>query len=134
MIPIHTRKAFDAAIIAQDDDNDYSESGWLAVVVGDQAALTRYSHCSCYGTWESLNDGGISDHFDDEEDAKSQITRNPRWDWTGSVADLVTLAKRNGDPFIPGRETDPDDYDGDHLLEVYKQILAWDKQRQAVPS
>ncbi len=120
MIANITRKQFESAIIAQDDDNDYSESGWLAVIIGGDAALAKYGHCSCYGTWESLNGGGISDHFEGEE------LRSPAWDWSGTPDDLVTLAKLNGDPFIPGRTSDPNDIDADHLAKVYAQIVAWD--------
>lgn len=42
-------------IIAQDDDFDYSESGWVAFHYEGGYYLAQYSHCSCYDTFEALN-------------------------------------------------------------------------------
>ena len=89
-------------VIAQDDDCDYSESGYVAVVKDGQAALGSYSHCSCYGTWETVG-----------------------WDWEGTVAELVDLARRKADPIMPTREADAGDHDYDHLMRVYEQIISW---------
>lgn len=92
-------------IIAQDDDNDYEESGYVAFLKDGKAFLARYSHCSCYGTWES---GAI------------------RTTWDGTTDDLVKLARDGGDPDMPGRLSSPDDSDHDHLMETYRQIIEWD--------
>lgn len=107
---------FRASIIAQDDDNDYDESGWVAVVINNWAALTSYGHCSCYDTWASITGGGISDNEGPDE---------PRWDWTGTPDELIELAKRKGDPALAGRTSEPADYDHDHLMKVYEQIINW---------
>ena len=48
------RPDFQRTIIAQDDDNGYQESGYVACVDGDWAGLTSYSHCSCFDTFTAL--------------------------------------------------------------------------------
>ena len=90
-------------VIAQHDDNDYEESGYVVVhdLVTDEYALGNYAHCSCYGTWEALSG----------------------WNWIGTKKDLIKLAKNRLDPDMPEREANPEDYDYDHLVEVYKQVL-----------
>jgi len=108
MISIRTRDEFIDAVIAQDDDNDYDESGYVAVVIGDEAALSKYGHCSCYDTWDDLTGNG-----------------SPRWDWTGTVEELVQLARGKKDPSLPERTAMSKDYDYDHLMEVYRQIIEW---------
>jgi hypothetical protein len=97
-----------AIVVGQDDDNDYQESGWVALVKGNEAAMFHYSHCSCYGTWDDFIDG---------------------WDWRGSVDELIQLAQLKLDPVMPSREADTEDYDYDHLMETYNQILEWAKSR-----
>jgi len=106
---------FDAAVIAQDDDEDYEESGWVAWVIGETAYLGSYSHCSCYGTFEVI--------CDDYANATSEGT--PRYDWSGTVAELVAMAERKADPNMPERMSDPKDCDYDHLMKVYEQVIAW---------
>jgi hypothetical protein len=106
---------FLAAIIAQHDDEDYQESGYVIVNIGDWYALSRYGHCSCFGTWADLTGGGISD--DEGPD-------DPRWDWQGTREQLLDMATRRADPAMPDRNADPKDYDYDHLVNVYDQILA----------
>lgn len=100
-------KYFD--IIAQDDDCDYSESGYVIIydVVEKKYAIGRYSHCSCYGTWSALGD----------------------WSWIGSKRQLIKMAKNKLDPDMPERKADPADYDYDHLEEVYKQVLKYFKEK-----
>jgi len=120
MITKGQRDLFRQSIVAQDDDCDYSESGWVAVVVGDWAALTKYGHCSCYDTWADITGGGISDNEGPEE---------PRWDWQGTVDGLVRLAKNKLDPALTDRVASTEDYDYDHLMKVYEQILDWSNRR-----
>ncbi len=107
------RKLFLESIIAQHDDEDYSESGWVAVRIGDWAALAEYSHCSCFDTWADLTGGGISDDEGKED---------PEWDWQGTPKELYEMALKVADPGMPGRDADPKDSDYDHLVEVYEQI------------
>ena len=97
-------------IIAQDDDNDYSESGWVVIKDNkeNKYAIGRYSHCSCYGTWSAIAD----------------------WDWVGTLRSLLKLARNKLDPNMPERKADPEDYDYNHLMNVYNQVLEWDKNRK----
>lgn len=101
-------------VIAQDDDNDYQESGWICFECQGVYYLARYSHCSCYGTWTDLVGGGIND------DGKYGEVRS---DWSGSLTDLLNMAENQYDPHFPGRIIDPEDYDYDHLQAVYQEIL-----------
>lgn len=119
MITKGQKDLFEKSIIAQDDDKDYSENGWVAVVVDNWAALTKYGHCSCYDTWASITGGGVSDDEGPNE---------PRWDWQGTVKQLIKMAKDCADPAMPKRKADEKDYDYDHLVEVYRQVLEWDKK------
>jgi len=119
-LKLETEKKFRAAIIAQDDDCDYDESGWVAVVQGRYAGLAKYGHCSCYGTWTSVTGGNLR--------CSGNNSGTVRWDWQGTVAQLVKLAKAKGDPHLKGRTADPKDYDYDHLMQVYTQVLSWNKK------
>lgn len=93
-----------ASIIAQDDDNDYQESGWLCRYLGDDMyGLVRYGHCSCYDTWEAVSD------------------ESP--DWEGTREEILDMARNKRDPYFPERESDPKDYDYDHLMAVYQTII-----------
>ena len=96
-------------VIAQDDDCDYSESGFVAVKDNkeNKYAIGRYSHCSCYGTWSALAD----------------------WDWVGTKRGLLKLARHKLDPNMPERKADPEDYDYDHLMNVYQQIIDWNNKQ-----
>lgn len=116
MINIRTSDEFRNAIIAQDDDNDYEESGYVVVNVGKDFAIARYGHCSCYGTWTNLSEG------------KSGIV----WDWEGSLRQLLKLARNKLDPHcsIGSRKADEKDYDYDHLMACYTQVLEWNENRR----
>ncbi len=94
-------------IIAQDDDRDYDESGYVVVVRDGRAALTGYSHCSCYGTASAIDDANLT-----------------KWLWSGTEDELKRMALGILDPAMPEREADSKDYDYDHLLAVYDQVLA----------
>lgn len=101
--------------IAQDDDNDYSESGYIVVTDGKEAAIAHYSHCSCYGTWTSLSDRGAI-----------------QWDWKGSLRQLKKLAVNGLDlhDSFGNRKADEKDYDYDHLMNVYQQVIKWFEDRK----
>lgn len=127
-----TGREFRSRTVASRDDNDYSETGWVAVVVTrggrEYGLLGCYGHCSCYGTWESLCGGGISDRYDPDE------VKTPSFDWVGSYAGLVSLAERGVDP-TTGRPIVSEEEDGEppvegpatpraeYLREVYREIL-----------
>lgn len=115
MITKGQKDLFRNSVIAQADDCDYQESGWVAVRIGDWCALTRYGHCSCFDTWASITGGGISDEEGPLE---------PGWTWTGTPKELLNLAEKKLDPSLAGRESAPEDYDYGHLMSVYQQIIA----------
>lgn len=123
MISIETRDKFQKCIIAQgDSDDQYENSGYVAVVDGNFAALARFGHCSCFGTWTAVIGGGITGGCD---------LGSPEWDWKGTVAQLVKLAKNKADFNLPGRTVNDTDCDAQYLLETYRQILEWDAKRKA---
>lgn len=106
--------------IAQDDDQDYSESGYIALVTDDGVAyMAYYSHCSCYGTWESLAAPAYP-----YEGNEATLT----FDWSGTPDELVDMAKRIADPANSNANANPEDYDYDHLCKVYEQVIEWDKR------
>lgn len=109
LVEFSRREDFEKAIIAQDDDNDYQESGYVVVRVGNWCALSDYGHCSCFGTWTDLNGCG-SDGI--------------RWCWMGTYEELLELARNGMDPALPQRKADPADSDYDHLMAVYGQVLS----------
>lgn len=95
-------------VIAQDDDNDYGESGYVVCVKDNDARIGHYGHCSCYGTWD---DGVLT------------------WLWEGSLSELYKMALNQIDPVYPGRKSDPEDSDYDHLMAVYSQTLKYFKEK-----
>lgn len=105
-------------VIAQADDNDYSESGYVVCRIGDVAAVYHYSHCSCYGTWTCLSGGGLG--------GVMSPAAVPTPEWHGSWSELVRMAKDGECLQIPGRRISPDDYDAFHLLACYRQIVELD--------
>lgn len=114
-----TRQQFEESVVAQDDDNDYSESGYVAGVFNGVAYIASYGHYSCYGTFDDLCGGGISDTFSEGNAAMS---------WTGTPDEMVAMARRMADPDMPEREADKSDYHYDHLQSVYAEIVAWDER------
>lgn len=120
MISITNRDEYASSVIAQADSGGYDPSGYVAVVKDGQAALSSFGHCSCYGTWEALCGGGISDYFQEGQ---------PDWDWTGTVDELVAMAREGLDPDLPQRKIGASDYNSGYLTDVYRQILEWNEQR-----
>jgi hypothetical protein len=126
-----TRKQFEDSIIAQDDDESYSESGWVAGIIYKLAYLVNYSHCSCYGTFTSIGEkipNGEKDIHGDDEYSDDKDILEVTFDWFGTVDELIDMAKNRRDPIIFGREQDPEDYDYDHLMKVYSGIIKWDME------
>lgn len=117
MISLRDCKDFRDHIIAQHDDEDWRESGWVIVVKGDEAAIAHYGHCSCYDTWDDLVES--NDHH-----TTNELPRM-RWDWTGSVAELRTIVFNDRDPFMPERTANPEDNGYDHLAACYQQAIQW---------
>ncbi len=115
-----TLEQFEASVIAQDDDQDYQEAGYVAGVHEGVAFISRYSHCSCYGTFDALCGGGIGDSF-----SSGSLTL----DWTGTVEELIDMATRIADPVMPDRAAVDSDYDYDHLVKVYAGIRQWAANR-----
>ena len=116
------RRLFERSIIAQDDDHDYQESGFAICLFPDgTAAIFDYSHCSCYGTWEAMTGGGISDYYDSGEENPPDREVNPVWN--GTKDQLIAIAKGLRDPSMPERLINSEDYDYDHLMNCYQQVL-----------
>lgn len=91
--------------IARIDHPDcYENSGVVVFVAGNLAEVSRFSHCSCYDTGESL-----------------------QGDWTGSVAELYKLAKENRDYCMPERVVNPTDVDFSETMDLYELVIAWFK-------
>ena len=90
-------------VIAQSDDEDYSECGWVCYEHDGTMHLANYSHCSCYGTWTVIDDGG-----------------GPSW--SGTREELIALVRGNRDPDMPERRSTPGDSDYKHLQAVYAEL------------
>ena len=95
-----------SATIAQDGDDDYESSGYIVARRGEQVGIARYSHNSCYDTFDVLA------NTDGEWERSGRIS----WLWVGPLPELVTMAKRRADPALPERAANPKDYDYDHLI------------------
>ncbi len=99
----------DNMIARESDDESYSASGWVACVNGEKAEMSAFSHCSCYDTWDGL---GAS--------------------WTGTVDEMLSMAKEELCPVMPSRKLNSDDYDYNYVIGLYKQIIEWDKNGRPV--
>ncbi len=120
---IKSREDLEKITIAQDDDNDYEESGYIAVYDGKRCAIARYGHCSCYGTFTALSNQD-----------RSKSGNGIIWDWIGTKRQLLNMAWKKLDPHSPfgNRKADEKDNDYDHLMNVYQQILEWNKKIKKV--
>lgn len=114
-------------VIAQHDDQDWEESGYVVWYWGDIFRIDAYSHCSCYGTWTSIFGRSVSENADKSPDSYRSL-------WQGSADDLVAMAKRCSDPAMPERVADVKDSDFDHLQGVYEQVIAWDSGGRKLPN
>lgn len=118
-----TGKQFSECVVAQDDDEDYQESGYVICVVGELALLAGYGHCSCYNTWSDLNGGGIGDYFEEDE------VKHPAWQIVVPVPVMAMMAYERMDPALPPRIADQEDSNYDHLVKTYGQFLEWYKTK-----
>ncbi len=111
------KEEFHKYIIAQDDDCDYQESGYVILLVDGEAAIASYSHCSCFGTASAICDANYN----------KDGVNTPQFEWTGTFKELLYMAHHCMDPKMPMRMAEPNDCDYDHLRKVYDQLL--DKYR-----
>ena len=102
--------------IAQNDSGGYDPGGYIVVTDGITAAIARFGHCSCFGTYTALKGKDSKLHFD----------------WTGSVAELVKMARYKLDPHysLGSRKANPEDYDYGYLMACYQDVLKWNKERR----
>lgn len=116
-------KEFLASVVAQDDDDDYEEIGYVVCVVERQglriALLAKYGHNSVHDTWSDLCQDFDGDYLNDKPD---DVVCHPRWIWIGSVEEFLGLARNDADPTIPTRKNADEDYQVDHLRAVYRQV------------
>ena len=103
-------------------DDDYSDSGWICWHVGSTFYLAQFSHCSCYGTWESLAGEKGEGYWDENDDFIQQ--GRPEAAWAGTYNELLLMASKGIDPCLPDRTADPEDYDYAQLIDCYRQIQA----------
>lgn len=101
--------------ICESTHGDYSASGYVVCVDGalDKAAIGNVSHCSCYGTWE---------YSSGEPDGCTEV-------WSGTVSELIELARNNADPAMPSRPINDQDYDAGDLKACYLEVLEWHEKR-----
>jgi hypothetical protein len=101
-------------IIAQDDDEDIYESGYVVLDRDGECLIGCYSHDSCYGTWdgESMDCPGLSNSL------------SGTWLWMGNRDELIDMAKMGVDPCMPPRLANSKDFNYDHLMAVYQQVIA----------
>lgn len=85
---------------------EYENWGFIAFLDGNRAAISKFGHCSCYGTW------------DDEGGGSTPL-------WEGTKAELKKLATKKLDPTIPFRPLDVQDYDYQHLSGLYENVLKY---------
>lgn len=115
---------FSKSVVAHDDDNDYSESGWVVVRVRrgevDYGLIARYSHCSCYDTWASICGGGLSDYYAED------VEMEPSFDWVGTWDAVVKMASESIDP-MTGCVANERTEDADHLAAVWVAVIASSK-------
>jgi hypothetical protein len=113
-----SRDEFQKAIISKNDTNDYDCSGYIIAQHGEQFAIARFGHCSCYGTYTSLTD--------------HKRNNGVNWDWIGTRQELLKMARYKLDPHfsLGSRKAQPNDYDYCYLIACYKDILAWNKKQQ----
>jgi hypothetical protein len=113
---MRTYEDLERLTIAQDDDCDYDESGYVVVYDGKEAAIGRYGHCSCFGTASAL---------------RCKTTGILIYDWYGTVEELLKMARYKLDPHytLGSRKADKNDCDYDHLIKCYAQVLKWNRNR-----
>lgn len=97
----HSFNPYDHVLAKSDGGYSYEAWGYVCWEEGGQVHIDHYSHCSCYGTFDSLNG-----------------TR-----WSGSREEALDMARRRADPAMPERVADKSDYDYRLLIEMYDQLI-----------
>ncbi len=113
---INSREDLQNLTISRNATDDYDCSGYIVVTDGINAAITRFGHCSCYGTYTAI------------QGRDNSIT----FDWTGSVDELVKMARYKLDPHysLGRRKAKQDDYDYGYLIACYQDVLKWNKNNR----
>lgn len=120
---------FKKNVIAQDDDDDpFGESGYLVVKKDEIYSFFKYSHCSCYDTWEDITQKSVLFKEDKKEPWNSLYTFSPLW--VGNREELSKMVQDRIDPNIPDRKSEPEDFDYDHLMKVYDQLEVYLSKEQ----
>ena len=106
---IYSDNPTESCIIAQHDDCDYSESGYVVFYYDDldRALIYGYGHCSCFSTATAIADANFTPS------------------WIGTKHKLLKLAKNKLDFSLEGRPANSEDFDYDHLMNVYDQVLKY---------
>lgn len=117
-----TEELFKKSIIAQKDDDDYEESGYVVLNIDNTIYLFDYSHCSCYSTFEVITDFN-DQSYNDEGDKEANIDIMPLFE--GSIEDFKAMAIHKSDLHMPERKSHLDDCDYEKLHSVYTQFLKW---------
>ena len=124
---IQNREDFQSLIIAQGDryDDDtacYDNGGYVVVFDGKEAAIARFGHCSCYGTFTAVAGG----------DYGSSGSVPLIFDWYGTLDELLKMARYKLDPHftLGSRKADPADYDHCYLMFAYGKVLEWNRNRK----
>jgi hypothetical protein len=115
---LNSKQDFEASIIAQDNKGDHDDSGYVVCFKDGLVGIANYSHCSCYGTWTAVRDGGCRQGSGCDQG-------EPSFGWVGPVVDFLRMANNGEDPGMPGRHADPKDCDYTYLMAVYQQSIAF---------
>lgn len=122
---IKSREDLNSLIIAQGDmfdtgDACYDNGGYVVVYDGKEAAMTRFGHCSCNGTFTAIKDSGSSESV--------PLT----FEWYGSLKELLKMARYKLDPHcvFGSRKAKADDYDYRYLIVAYGKVLEWNRNKK----
>ncbi|RTK93415.1 MAG: hypothetical protein EKK64_10255 [Neisseriaceae bacterium] len=107
-------------IAQDDDDNIHQESGYLVIEKDSMYSFFKYSHCSCFDTWDCIKMKSEIYKEDAKESWNNLYVLSPLW--IGNRQDLDKMVRFRLDPNFPDRKADPEDFDYDHLMNVYNQL------------
>lgn len=110
---------WEECIIARDDSDGYDPSGWIIVVKDGMAGITKFGHCSCYGTLTDLGVDGSSRWHN------RVIDFEPELDYECGIDEMYLMAKNKIDPDFRDRTADEKDYDYKYLAATYAEYIEW---------